>query len=88
MAIAGASREQFRPFRRAAALAELPPSASFYSMRHSYISRAIEAGMPLSLVAENIGTSLAMIQKNYAHVLASLRRDMIQQTAPRLRRVK
>ena len=80
--------EHFRPFRRAAALAELPAGASFYSLRHSYISRAIEAGMPLSLLAENCGTSLTMIQRNYAKVLAATRRDMIESTAPRLRLVK
>jgi integrase len=70
--------EQARPFKRAAALAELPASASYYSLRHSHISRAIEAGMPLSLVAENCGTSLMMIQKNYAKVLAATRRDVIE----------
>jgi integrase len=80
--------EHFRPFRRAAALAELPAGASFYALRHSHISRAIEAGMPLSLLAENCGTSLTMIQRNYAKVLAATRRDMIETTAPRLRRVK
>ena len=80
--------EQARPFNRAAALAELPASSSFYTLRHSHISRAIEAGMPLSLVAENCGTSLTMIQKNYAKVLASTRRDTIEATAPKLRRVK
>ncbi len=41
--------------------------------------------MPLSLVAENCGTSLLMIQRNYAKVLARTRRDTIQKTAPRLR---
>jgi integrase len=80
--------EQARPFKRAAALAELPASASFYSLRHSHISRAIEAGMPLSLVAENCGTSLTMIQRNYAKVLASTRRELIEATSPKLRRVK
>jgi integrase len=79
---------QHRPMQRALALAELSPDASFYSLRHSHISRAIEAGMPLSLIAENCGTSLLMIQKNYAKVLARTRRDVIQATAPKLRRVK
>jgi integrase len=79
---------QHRPMQRALALAELPLAASFYSLRHSYISRAIEGGMPLSLIAENCGTSLSMIQKNYAKVLARTRRDVIQKTSPKLRRVK
>jgi hypothetical protein len=44
--------------------------------------------MPLSLIAENCGTSLTMLQRNYAHVLARTRRDVIQKTSPKLRRVK
>jgi integrase len=77
-----------RAVKRAVALAKLPASASLYTLRHAHISRAIEAGMPLSLVAENCGTSLTMIQRNYAHVLARTRRDTIQKTAPKLRVVK
>lgn len=77
-----------RAIKRGLALAELPSSASFYTLRHAHISRAIEGGMPLSLIADNCGTSLTMIQKNYAHVLARTRRDTIQKTAPKLRRVK
>ncbi|MCC7325560.1 MAG: tyrosine-type recombinase/integrase [Burkholderiales bacterium] len=79
---------QNRPMQKALKLAGLPAAASLYSLRHSYISRAIEAGMPLSLVSENCGTSLTMIERNYAHVLAQTRRDTIEKTAPKLRRVK
>ena len=79
--------EQHRPFKRAAAAAELPATASFYSLRHSHISRAIEAGMPLSLLAENCGTSLLMIQKNYAKVLAATRQEFVEATSPKLRLV-
>jgi integrase len=78
----------FYAVKRAVALAELPSSVCIYTMRHSHISRAIEAGMPLSLIAENCGTSLLMIQKNYAKVLARTRGVTIERTAPKLRRVK
>ena len=51
---------------RAAVLAELPSSASFYSLRHSCISCACEAGMPLNLIAENAETTVRMnAKKNY-----------------------
>lgn len=83
-----AKSEQHRPFKRAAAAAGLPATASFYSLRHSHISRAIEAGMPLSLLAENCGTSLSMIQRNYAKVLAATRQEFVESTSPKLRRVK
>ncbi len=80
--------EHARPFKRAAALAKLPASASFYTLRHSHISRAIESGMPLSLIAENCGTSRSTPERNYAHVMAKTRRDTINATAPLLRVVK
>ena len=80
--------EQARPFKRAAALAGLPATASFYALRHSHISRAIESRMPLSLVAEQCGTSLSMIQRTYAKVLAKTRGAFVEKTSPRLRRVK
>jgi integrase len=80
--------EHHRPFRRAAAAAGLPASATFYSLRHSHISRAIENAMPLSLVAANCGTSLQMIERNYAKVLAKTRQQFVEKTSPRLRAVK
>ena len=44
--------------------------------------------MPLSLLAENTGTSLAMIQTTYAKVLAATRQEFVEKTSPKLRRVK
>lgn len=79
---------QARPFKAAAKAAELPATASFYALRHSHISRAIEAGMPLTIVAENCGTSLLMIQRNYGKVLATTRGAFVEATSPKLRRVK
>lgn len=78
----------FRAIKRAVKAAELPADVCFYTLRHAHISRAIEAGMPLSLIAENCGTSLLMIQRNYAKVLARTRKAVIQKTAPKLRAVK
>lgn len=80
--------EQHRPFKRAAKAAKLPATASYYSLRHSHVSRAIESGMPLTVLAENCGTSLLMIQRNYAKVLAATRQEFIEATSPKLRRVK
>jgi integrase len=77
--------EQHRPMKAALKAAELPLSASMYTIRHTYISRAIERGMPLTLIAENVGTSVRMIEQNYAHILAKTRRDLIEKTAPVLR---
>jgi integrase len=53
---------QVRPMKRALAAAKLDPTGTYYALRHSYISRAIEAGVPLNVVAENCGTSVRMIE--------------------------
>lgn len=40
--------------------------------------------MPLTVLAENCGTSVRMIEQTYAKVLASKRREFIASGAPRL----
>lgn len=75
---------QHRRIKAALAAAKLSKSASFYAFRHTYVSRAIERGMPLTLIAENVGTSVKMIAKNYAHMLAASRRNIVERTGPRL----
>lgn len=76
---------QHRPMKATLKAAGLPKSASMYTFRHGYISRAIEREMPLIVIAENVGTSVQMIEENYAHILAAKRRELIERTAPRLR---
>ena len=58
--------------------------ATFYALRHSYISRAIEGEVPLNVIADNCGTSIRMIEKTYAKVLAGKRREFIERGAPSL----
>lgn len=69
---------------RAVAMEGLDSESTFYALRHSYISRSIEAGMPLTVLAENCGTSVRMIEQTYAKVLADKRREFIANGAPRL----
>lgn len=76
--------DQQRPMERTIAKAGLDPEGTFYALRHSYISRSIEAGMPLTVLAENCGTSVRMIENTYAKVLADKRREFIVRGAPRL----
>ncbi len=75
---------QARPMRDALAAAGLDPAGTFYALRHSYISRAIEAGVPLTVCAENCGTSVRMIEKTYAKTLADRRREFIERGAMQL----
>ncbi len=81
---AWAASHQLRPMKRALTVAELDPSGTFYALRHSYISRAIEGGVPLNIVAENCGTSVRMIENTYAKMLATKRREFIDRGAPSL----
>jgi integrase len=64
--------------------AGLDQEGTFYALRHSYISRAIEGEVPLNIIAENCGTSVRIIETTYAKVLAGKRRDFIERGAPSL----
>jgi integrase len=64
--------------------AGLDKEATFYALRHSYISRAIEGEVPLNVIADNCGTSIRMIETTYAKVLAGKRREFIERGAPTL----
>ena len=76
---------QHRPMKDALKDAKLPLKASFYALRHSHISRAIEAGMPLTLIAENSGTSVRMIEQTYGKFIKKTRQELIEKTSPKLR---
>lgn len=76
--------DQTRPIKEALAKANLPEEGSIYALRHTYVSQAIEGGVPLNVIADNCGTSVRMIEKTYAKVLADKRRQFIEAGAPSL----
>jgi len=58
------------PFKAAAVIAELPPNATAYTLRHSTITDLISVHRTdLLTVAQLSGTSLEMIDKHYGHLL-------------------
>ena len=59
--------------------AKLPRDTVFYSLRHYHISKALLAGIPPQVVAENCGTSIRMIEKHYGKFLPKDRRDCFNQ---------
>ena len=65
--------DTFRPrqFTWAVAAAGLPESTTPYTLRHSGLSWALAAGIPATDVARFGGTSLAMLERTYAHLLTS-----------------
>jgi integrase len=76
--------QQQRRMALALRSAGLDKEGTFYALRHSYISRAIEGEVPLNIIADNCGTSIRMIETTYAKVLAGKRREFIERGAPSL----
>ena len=74
-----------KPFAAAVARAGLDPATTFYSLRHSYISRALVQGVPTKAVADHVGTSLMMIERYYAKFIPSDRQRYATMAAPTLR---
>ena len=74
--------------KEALAAAKLPETAGLYSVRHTYISRALERGMEITSVAANVGTSVKMIEQNYRKFIHARQRAHIAATAPVLRVIK
>jgi len=77
--------DQVRPMKKAVIKAGLNPKGCFYSLRHAYISVSIENNVPLTVIAENAGTSVRMIEITYAKVLAKAQRKFVERGAPKLR---
>ncbi len=63
--------------RAAAARAALPPGVCLYTLRHSFITQALSDGMTTLEVARLVGTSLAMIDKHYGHLVNHALRERL-----------
>ena len=76
----GKSHQQ-RPFKEACTRAKL--TITFHELRHTWASLSIMAGMPLMVVAGNLGHSdTRMVEKHYGHLAQSFRADAIRASAP------
>ncbi len=58
-----------QPIKKAARAAKLPVGVCAYTLRHSVITDMLTGGMDSLTVARMAGTSLAMIEKHYGHLL-------------------
>jgi integrase len=77
-----------RLFRSVVELAGLDPTITLYALRHSSITRALIANVPIRIVAINHDTSIGMIETNYSrfisdHADAVSRRAMLDLSANR-----
>lgn len=76
--------DHHRPMDAAIKAAKLPEDTVFYSLRHTYASQSLMAGMNVQLLAENMGTSIVMIEKHYGKFTKLTRRQQIEAAAPKL----
>jgi len=67
------------------ARAGIDPKTTFYALRHAYISHALKVGVPAKAVADHCGTSLRMIEANYAKFMPEDRARYAAIAAPALR---
>jgi integrase len=71
------------PIAEACELAKIKP-ANFHVLRHTWASHAVMNGVPLLLVAKNLGhTDTRMVEKHYGHLAPSYVADAIRAGAPR-----
>ena len=70
------------PQRRACLHAKLKPFG-FHILRHTYGAQCVMGGMPLQVLAQNLGHSTTrMTEKHYAHLTSNFVRDTVRQFAP------
>ncbi len=77
--------QDYNPLWRAALeRVGLDTDATFYALRHTYASLNLLAGAVPQIVADNMGTSLEMLEKYYAKFMRNDRREMFESTAPKI----
>jgi integrase len=75
--------QQRDALRRALAAAAITPPITFHGLRHTYASHAIMNGVPLMVVAQNLGhADTRMVERHYGHLAKSYVRDAIRAGAP------
>ena len=73
-----------RPMADACKRARIEPAVSFHILRHTWASHAVMNGMPLMVVAKNLGHSdTRMVEKHYGHLAPSYIVDAVRAGAPR-----
>ena len=70
---------QFRPLREACSAARIGPAVSFHILRHTHASRLAGKGVPMAVVAAQLGHADTRItSKHYAHLAPSYVADTIR----------
>jgi integrase len=75
---------QARPMAAACERAKIRPPIGFHGLRHTWASHAVMNGVPLLVVAKNLGHADArMVERHYGHLAPSFVADAIRAGAPR-----
>jgi integrase len=75
---------QARRMREAVNRAKIAPSISFHGLRHTWASLAVMAGMPLMVVARNLGhVDTRMVEKHYSHLAPGYVAEAVRASAPK-----
>jgi len=69
---------QTRRIKTACDAAQIAPAIGFHILRHTHASRLVMAGVPLGVVAAQIGNSEAICAKHYAHLSPGYVADSIR----------
>jgi integrase len=79
---------QFRRMLSACQNARIKPAINFHQLRHTWASHSVMAGMPLNVVAQNLGhVDTKMVEKHYGHLAPSYVVDQVRKFAPRFGKV-
>jgi integrase len=75
---------QLRPIAEAVIRAKITPPISFHGLRHTWASHAVMNGVPLLVVAKNLGhADTRMVERHYGHLAPSYIAHAIRAAAPR-----
>jgi integrase len=75
--------DQWREMRELCERAGIAP-VNFHQLRHTWASHAVMGGVPLMVVAKNLGhADTRMIEKHYGHLAQSYMTDAIRNHAPK-----
>jgi integrase len=83
-----AASQQVRRMRTVCKRARIEPAVGFHQLRHTWASLAVMGGMPLNIVARNLGhVDTKMVEKHYGHLAPSYVVDQVRKFAPRFGKV-
>lgn len=76
--------QQARPMLDACQRAKISPSVNFHALRHTWASHSVMNGVPLMVVAKNLGhADTKMVEKHYGHLAPSFIVNEIRSKAPK-----